>query len=127
MKRIEDIEMMEWDQLESAADAENIAVPDTLVSGIKARLAAEAAARRAPARWVPYTALAVAAGLAALAILPSGSRSLKDTYDDPYLAYAQVESTFRQISDKMAFGVELAAKAGETAEMPARIIQTISE
>ena len=70
----------------------------------------------------------MAASLAALAILPKhAGDSIPDTFDDPYLAYAQVEATFQLISDKMATGVDLAAKAGETADKTVEIIQKVTE
>lgn len=132
MKRIEDIERMEPEDLESAAMAEDIQVPAGLEDRIKASLAAKAAveytSKRSFVHLAPYAVLAVAAGLAAVTIIPKNSEAvLKDTFDDPYLAYAQVEETFKRISDKMAVGVDLAAKAGETAEMPAQIINKISK
>lgn len=132
MKRIEDIEKMEFDELESAALGADILVPPGLEDRIKASLAAKTAQETRPVprffRWAPYAALAVAAGLAALAIIPKGSgTALQDTFDDPYLAYAQVEATFKMISQKMATGVDLAAKAGETAGKPVEIINKINE
>ncbi|MCR5709290.1 MAG: hypothetical protein K6G79_02280 [Bacteroidales bacterium] len=132
MKRIEDIENMEPDELESASLENDIPIPSGLEDRIKAALAAKSALEhrqeRSSFRWAPYTALAVAASLAAVALLPGIHRdNLKDTYDDPYLAYAQVEATFQKISEKMAAGVNLADKAGETAEKTIEIIKKISE
>lgn len=132
MKRIEDIENMEPEELESAALENDISLPSGLEDRIKATLAAKSALEnrqeRSSFRWAPYASLAVAASLAAVAILPRINRdTLKDTYDDPYLAYAQVEATFQKISEKMAAGVNLAGKAGETAEKTLEIINNISE
>lgn len=132
MKRIEDIEKMELEELESAALEKDVPVPSGLEDRIMASLAAktlsEPQPKPAPARWAPYAALAVAATLAAVLIIPrSHANKLKDTFDDPYLAYAQVEATFQLISDKMATGVHLAAKAGETAEKTVEIINKFEE
>jgi len=132
MKRIEDIEQMELDELESAALEQDAPVPSGLEDRILASLAAkaivEASPKPAPARWVPYAAFAFAASLAAVAIIyRSSSNRLTDTFDDPYLAYAQVEATFQKISEKMATGAHLAAKAGETAEKSVEIINKFSE
>lgn len=132
MKKIEDIESMQPEELESAALGEEIKVPAGLEERILDAIAAkealrpEASLRREASqlRWVPYAALAVAAGLAAVAIIPRRDR-LRDTFDDPYLAYAQVEATFQKISDKMAVGVGLAEKAGQTADKPMEIINKI--
>lgn len=132
MKKIEDIESMQPEELESAALGDEIKVPAGLEERILDAIAAKEALRpkvslrreALPLRWVPYAALAVAAGLAAVAIIPRGDR-LRDTFDDPYLAYAQVEATFQKISDKMAVGVGLAEKAGQTADKPMEIINKI--
>ena len=132
MKRIEDIERMDPDELESAALEQEIPVPEGLEDRIRASLAArviaESGTKPASARRIPYAALAVAASLAAVALIP-GSREaeLMDTFDDPYLDYAQVETIFQKISDKMAAGADLAAKAGETADKTVEIIHKTLE
>lgn len=132
MKRIEDIEKMEWDALESAAREQEVPVPPGLEDRIKTALAAktllEKRAKPAPTLWASFAAVAVAASLAAVTLIPKyHADKLSDTFDDPYLAYAQVEATFQKIADKMAAGVDLAAKAGETAEKTVEIIQKVTE
>ncbi len=128
MKRIQDIEKLQEEDLEMAALGEDITIPAGLEERIKAAIAAKEAVKpkAEPVRWIPYAALAVAAGFAAVAIIRhNGSGKLQDTFDDPYLAYAQVEATFQKISDKMAIGVDIAAKAEQTAEKPMEIINKI--
>ena len=128
MKRIQDIEKMQEEELEMAALGEDITIPAGLEERLKAAIAAKEAVKpkAEPVRWIPYAALAVAAGFAAVAIIRhNGSGKLQDTFDDPYLAYAQVEATFQKISDKMAIGVDIAAKAEQTAEKPMEIINKI--
>lgn len=61
--------------------------------------------------WSGVTA--AAAGLALLLALPSQP---KDTFDDPAMAYAQVEKAFAMISQKMETGLETAQKAEEPIE-----------
>ena len=136
MKRIEDIEILDDAQLEAAALNEGAPVPEGLGDRLKAALAAKAlteqaslerAAANRDAQWLRWTALAAAAALAALIFIPRiGRGTLRDTFDDPYLAYAQVESAFRTISDKMAEGIDLAAEAGQTASKPMEIIDKIN-
>ena len=130
MKNIEDIERMELEELESAALAQELPASQGLEDRIKASLAAKTLAGReaetSRTGWIPYVAIAVAASLAAVALIPRSHR-LVDTFDDPYLAYAQVEATFQTISDKMAAGTHLAAKAGETAEKTIEIVNKITE
>lgn len=128
MKRIQDIEKLQEADLEMAALGEDITIPAGLEERIKAAIAAKEAVKpkAESVRWIPYAALAVAAGFAAVAIIRhNGSGKLQDTFDDPYLAYAQVEATFKKISDKMAIGVDIAAKAEQTAEKPMEIINKI--
>ena len=128
MKRIQDIEILQEEDLEMAALGEDITIPAGLEERLKAAIAAKEAVKpkAEPVRWIPYAALAVAAGFAAVALIQhNGSGKLQDTFDDPYLAYAQVEATFQKISDKMAIGVDIAAKAEQTAEKPMEIINKI--
>ncbi len=128
MKRIQDIEKLQEEDLEMAALGEDITIPAGLEERLKAAIAAKEAVKpkAEQVRWIPYAALAVAAGFAAVAIIRhNGSGKLQDTFDDPYLAYAQVEATFQKISDKMAIGVDIAAKAEQTAEKPMEIINKI--
>ena len=128
MKRIQDIEILQEEDLEMAALGEDITIPAGLEERIKAAIAAKETVKpeARPVRWIPYAALAVAAGLAAVVLIHhDGSGKLQDTFEDPYLAYAQVEATFQKISDKMAIGVDIAAKAEQTAEKPMEIINKI--
>lgn len=128
MKMIQDIEKLQEDELEMAALGEDITIPAGLEERIKAAIAAKETVKpeARPVRWIPYAALAVAAGLAAVVLIHhDGSGKLQDTFEDPYLAYAQVEATFQKISDKMAIGVDIAAKAELTAEKPMEIINKI--
>ena len=77
--------------------------------------------------WLPLAGIAAAAAVALLLILPhAGQSQLKDTYEDPELAYAQIEETFKLISSKMADGVALAAESGKQAGKPAQIIDKIN-
>ena len=128
MKRIQDIEKLQEEELEKAALGEDIAIPAGLEERLKAAIAAKEAVKpkAEPVRWIPYVALAVAAGFAAVvAVQHNAAGKLQDTFDDPYLAYAQVEATFQEISDKMALGVDMAAKAEQTAGKPMEIINKI--
>ena len=126
MKTLEEIEHLSIEELEEKAVREAAPVPDGLQERLRQTLAAREiaeAARPRPARWLPYASLAVAAAAAAVVALPQ--RGPKDTFDDPRLAYAEVEKAFRTISDKMNDGVDIAREAGATAEIPQNIINKI--
>lgn len=63
-------------------------------------------------KWViPAVAAAVAA---ALVLIPGRP---KDTFDDPVLAYAEVEKAFAYMSEKIETGSEIASKAEESVEL----------
>ena len=77
------------------------------------------------AAW--WTALAAAAAAAiAFVLIPGRGPEPVDTFDDPYLAYAQVEATFQRISEKMAGGIDLAGETAETLNTPIEIIRKIN-
>ena len=125
MKTLEEIEKLSIEELEQAAAGS--AVPDGLERGIRQALAAhelaQATSRPRPARWAPYAALAVAAAAAAVVIPPQ--RGPKDTFDDPRLAYAEVEKAFQMISDKMSVGADLAREARAVSENTLNILDNI--
>lgn len=127
MKTLEEIENLSLEELEQKAAGAAPAAPEGLQERIRATLAADTVRQetltRRPAGWVPWTTLAVAAAAAAVLILPQ--HGPKDTFDDPYLAYAEVEKTFRTISDKMSAGVGIAREAGAAAELPRTILNQL--
>ena len=127
MKQIEELEKMDWQQLETAAMEEKISVPEGLEKRIRENLTAQTVATaqrpRRTGRRVIWTAVAAAAALAAVLALPHGSSEPEDTFDDPYLAYAQVEKTFQLISEKMSDGLKHASDAQALAEKPIKILK----
>lgn len=123
MKTLEEIERLSLEELEQEATRAAAPVPDGLQERLRQTLAAREladAARPRPTRWIPYASLAVAAAAAAVIALPQ--RGPKDSFDDPRLAYAEVEKVFRTISDKMNEGVELVREAEASAEIPQNIL-----
>ena len=120
---------MEWQELEKAASAES--VPEGLRDRIESLLAAsETVSAEGTARhvWrrVALAAVPAAAAVALVLAFP-GDKELKDTFDDPYLAYAEVEKTFNKISDKMSMGVEIASEARPVVDLPAEIYNKITQ
>ena len=126
MKTLEEIENLSPEELESMAAEKPAAVPEGLQERIRLALSAQEIVqehRRKTPRWVPYSALAVAAAAATLFILPQ--RGPKDTFDDPRLAYAEVEKAFQTISDKMSVGIDIAREASASADFPQTVIDRI--
>lgn len=127
MKQLEDIEKMDWQELENAALQENAPVPAGFEQRLTETLAAGRLAgvqpRRKAGRRILWASLAAAAAAAALIALPrTGGLEPEDTFDDPRLAYAEVEKTFDLISKKMAAGLERAGEAQMLAEKPLEIL-----
>ena len=129
MKTLEEIERLTGEELEQRAAASAPAAPEGLQRRLRTVLAAQEIASQAatqprPARWaVPAAALACAAAAAVLLTLPD--RGPRDTFDDPYLAYAEVEKAFQTISDKMSGGLDLAREARVLADKPQNILDNI--
>ena len=130
MKTLEEIEKLTPEELERLAAAQPAPVPEGLQARLRAALAAqefaaEASPRPRTPRWVPAAALAGAAAATTL-LLTLPQRGPKDTFDDPYLAYAEVQKAFSTISDKLTGGLELAASQTETlAGKPQSILDKI--
>ena len=121
---------MELEALEAAADAADISVPETIESRIKAAIAADETISQGTSDRPPFyvAIVAAAAALAIFAIVQGrGDDRLKDTYDDPRLAYAELERTLLKISEKMEIGVDFTQKAVEIADKPGKIINKIYE
>ena len=136
MKRIEDIEKMGLEELEAAAMEEKIEVPRGLAWRIQERILAAELAKEPPVgklqaqrkRIMQYSGIAAAAMVVlALVLLKPGVEkdTLQDTFEDPYLAYAQVERAFAEISSKMSLGVEMVAQAKPLAEKPMEILNNV--
>ncbi len=124
MKTLEEIEKLSLEELERNASAQPIPTPEGLQRRIREALAAQELAAQRPARpgrWAPYAALAGAAAAATL-LLTLPARGPKDTFDDPYLAYAEVEKAFQTISDKMSGGLDLATRQTETVAGKSQLI-----
>ncbi len=136
MKRIEDIEKMGLEELEAAAMEEKVEVPQGLAGRIQERILAAELAKEPPIekpqiqrkRILQFSGIAAAAVVVfALVLLKPGMQkdTLQDTFEDPYLAYAQVEKAFAEISSKMTLGVEMVAQAKPLAEKPMEILNNV--
>lgn len=132
MKRIDDIEKMGLEELEAVAEAENAAVPQGLEERIKERIlageVAKVSAKKMPRAVLQLSGIAAAVVLALLLFKPGkADNQLQDTFEDPYLAYAQVEKAFEEISDKMSMGVRIASQAKPLAEKPLEILNKTTQ
>lgn len=129
MKRIEDLEKMSLQELEMIADDKSINVPKSMNGRIEAAILGESLKEehRKSSRSVRYgiggAAVAAAAGLVlALDI----TQQPKDTFDDPAMAYAELEKTFAYISDKMNMGLDIATDAAPAFDKASEILNKIN-
>ena len=116
MKDINEIERLTPEDLERIASDESVRVPADLKASLEALAGASelldeapaASSRRSRGLRAWYWAVPVVAAALVAAVLVFRSQP-KDTFSDPYLAYAEVQKAFGQISEK---GEAAAAIAG---------------
>ena len=102
MKSIKDIENITTEELETISLDEKIVVPHDLDYKIQSRILSK--------KKKTYSMISVAA---AIAVIVTGlSMSLlntepEDTFDDPYLAYAELEKAFAKMSEGMRKGMDM--------------------
>ena len=111
MKSIDEITRLSAEDLERISLDESIPVPEELAGRVGATLSR--ARNRAWARWA-VPAAAAAAVLVAVGIGLTRNPEPKDTFDDPYLAYAEVEKVFSKISGAVAYGAEKVNESEQT-------------
>ena len=115
MKSMKDIENMSMEQLEAVSMDENIAVPEGFAERLKVdfgtleRLTEEEPQKTG--RVMTLRMVSIAAAAALLAGVGFGiarwQDEPKDTFDDPYLAYAELEKAFARVSDGMQRGLAM--------------------
>ena len=111
MKSIDEITRLSAEDLERISLDESIPVPEELSGRVSATLARQRS--RSRARWA-VPAAAAAAVLVAVGIGLTRNPEPKDTFDDPYLAYAEVERVFSKISGAVAYGAEKVNESEQT-------------
>jgi hypothetical protein len=117
MKKFDEISRLSADDLERISLDERIPVPEELSGRVQGALHDLAASEEASAGSVRpgsagnrftrrvLPAVGIAAALAVVAAIGlTRDPEPADTFDDPYLAYAQVEAVFAKISGTVAYG-----------------------
>ena len=120
MKTIEEIERLSLDELERISLDETIPVPEGLEERIV--LPDRSGRRRLLLRFAGIAASLVLIGGLALTLRP---KPLQDTFDDPALAYAQVEKALLMVSGEMEIGVNSVAKSAEILRKPTEAIHLV--
>lgn len=132
MKRKEDIERIDLEELEKIASDSSVPVPESLHRIVEDALTAACAVKSVPGRkaWrfalIP-AAVAVAAALTVGLNYQSASRMPADTFTDPQAAYAELERTFGYISSKINVGREMTDAALSQVDKASRIIDNINK
>lgn len=115
MKSMKDIENMSLEQLEAVSMDGNITVPEGFSERLKESVdMLERLTEEEPERTGRVKTLR-AASIAAAVVLLAGvgfgiarwQNEPKDTFDDPYLAYAELEKAFAKVSDGMQRGLAM--------------------
>ena len=131
MKQME--EFTDMSLLKAIAGDKEISVPERLEDDIRATLNMMSFLNEEePAKKVSI--FSRVAGIAASVILLAGiglginhfASAPKDTFTDPYLAYAQLEETFALISSKMDKGLSMAQEAGTVIVRTNEIMEKIN-
>lgn len=121
MKTIEEIESLDMTSLDRIASNEGVEVPDSLKRKLMEtsrtlelmdsyRESSRKEKRRQGIMWSMASASVAAAAVVAI-LLSTGSPEPEDTFQDPALAYEQLEMTFNYIGKKMNTGAQMAYSA----------------
>lgn len=123
MKRLEDIEKLSMLDLDKIAADESIKVPESLKRDIAITARAlemiskddeettRVIHKPSKKRFAIFSYPAAAVAVIAVGMSLTFRNTPKDTFDDPMLAYAQMEQVFGFISEKMNTGIAIASAA----------------
>lgn len=133
MKKLEDIERMSFEELEKVSLDGGVSSPEGFGERLEGAVAGLAAAgegmktKGVRLRTAAYS-LAGAAMAAVLMLLVLGRPGTPaDSFDDPLLAYAEVQKSFSLISEKMSKTTELVLEASSEMNKPKEIIDKITK
>ena len=118
MKSIKEIENMSLEELIAVSSDEATAVPEGFAERIGKQVEAQKIARDLEndadrvktVRWIGAAAAVTLLAGTALGIV-NWQKQPKDTFDDPYLAYAELEKAFATMSDSLQKGLAMADKS----------------
>lgn len=114
MKSIDEISRLSAEDLERISLDESIPVPEELSGRVQEAVHATGAQANRH-RWVLPAGIAAAfATLLAVGLTLTRNPEPVDTFDDPYLAYAEVEKVFAKISGTVAYGAEKVSQSEQT-------------
>ena len=120
MKSIKEIENMSLEELIAVSSDEAAAVPEGFAERIKGQVEAQKIAKdlensadlTRTVRWIGAAAAVTLLAGTALGIA-NWQNQPKDTFDDPYLAYAELEKAFATMSEGIQKGLAMADKSND--------------
>ena len=105
MRKLDEIARLSAADLERISLDERIPVPEELSGRVQEAVHTSSASRSKAVLRRALPAVGIAAALAVVAAIGlTREPEPADTFDDPYLAYAQVEAVFAKISGTVAYG-----------------------
>ena len=105
MRKLDEISRLSASDLERISLDEKIPVPEELSGRVQEAVHTSSASRSKAVLRRALPAVGIAAALAVVAAIGlTRDPEPADTFDDPYLAYAQVEAVFAKISGTVAYG-----------------------
>ena len=130
MKSIKEIENMSLEELIAVSSDEATAVPEGFAERIGKQVEAHKIAkdlendadRVRTVRWIGAAAAVTLLAGTALGIA-SRQNQPKDTFDDPYLAYAELEKAFATMSDSLQKGLAMADKSEDIIDRTINIFE----
>lgn len=132
MKRLEDIEKMSFEELEKISRDGGVRMPQGFGERLEGGIAGLAAAGeggkdvgRLRGAALMVVGGALAAVLALLVLVRPGTP--EDSFDDPRLAYAEVQKSFSLISEKLGKGTELVLEAAPAMNRPKEVIDKLKK
>ena len=120
MKSIKEIENMSLEELIAVSSDEATAVPEGFAERIGKHVEAHKIAkdlendadRTRTVRWIGAAAAVTLLAGTALGIV-NWQNQPKDTFDDPYLAYAELQKAFSTMADCLQKGLAMADKSND--------------
>ena len=131
MKSIDEIGKLSVAELETIAENSDVKAPEGFTEKIETLLVASpvsgnAEKNKAKRRRIAYvlTASLTIAAVCALFLIFS-FRQPKDTFDDPLLAYAEVERVFSFVSEKVDAGIQKTLVLEDAIDRTSGIVNTV--
>lgn len=130
MKNLKDIERMSFEELEKVSLDEGVKAPEGLGERLEGGMAGLAAAGEGGKsgtrlRTAIYSFAGAAAALMLALILTGGPGTPRDSFDDPMLAYAEVQKSLSLISEKLNKGMDVVQDAAPAMDRPKEIIDKL--